>query len=311
MPDMVLGLAIGPGEHTLAAGSRDGTIWLWNLDRPDDAPQELAGTEPISVQSLAFSHDGGLLAVGGCFEQTPGDFLTCSNSGVALVWDLERPTDNPVELRPSYPTIRSVSFGGDGRMLAAGDESGSVWLWELGNLRERPIELRVTTVTRDMSVAFTRDGRFLAASGCTGEVHIDECRQGTVRLWDMADPSLNPLELTGAGWSSTSLAFSPDGKRLAALGDDGKVRVMVARSEVLADLVCSQVWRNLTRRSGTSLSGRMYRMSVLCPEPDVGRGGADRGPCGRREPAGRRPQGRAAPVRRPTSGAVCRRDRGE
>lgn len=70
-------VAFSPDGRTLAAGSYDDTIWLWNVTNPADATQigSLTGhTGPIN--SVAFSPDGRTLAAG-------------SADGTIRLWNLD------------------------------------------------------------------------------------------------------------------------------------------------------------------------------------------------------------------------------
>ena len=74
------------------------------------------------------------------------------------------------------------------------------------------------TGTSVNSVAFTRDGQTLASGDS----------DGTVRLWNIADPAhprlRGPIPASGTA-SVQSVAFSPDGRALASGSLDGTVRL--------------------------------------------------------------------------------------
>ena len=118
--------------------------------------------------------------------------------------------------------LHSVAFDPGKAILAAGGGDGTVWLWHLSR-SGHPASLGapLTGGGPVTSVAFSPDGRTLAAGTAAG----------TVRLWNVTDPrhpavladqAARPLgeQLTGG---VNCVAFSPDGRVLAAATSDGQV----------------------------------------------------------------------------------------
>jgi len=207
--DKVQSVAFSADGHTLAAGSHDGKVYLWDVTRPA-TPTRLG--EPLTgpqnwVSSVAFSRDGHTLAAG-------------SDDHRVYLWNVTRPATPTTLGQPlTQPGdwVRSVAFSPDGHTLAAGSGDGKVYLWNVTEAGATPLGQPLPGPGNSVrSVAFSPDGHLLAA----GSYNHD------VSLWDVTRPAAPaPLgeSLTGPGDSVQSVAFSPDSHTLAASSGDGKV----------------------------------------------------------------------------------------
>ena len=101
-------LAVSPSGGLLAVGTAEGTIWVWDLTRPDeelDSPAILEGHEDV-VRSLAFSPVMNLLA-------------SASDDATVRLWELT-PSGSHSILRGHDNEVRTVAFHPDGLDLASG-----------------------------------------------------------------------------------------------------------------------------------------------------------------------------------------------
>ena len=115
---------------------------------------------------------------------------------------------------------------------------------------------------RVYEVAFSPDGTTLASA-----IHDQ-----TVRLWDLRQPDAEPRILRGhEGWV-VGVAFSPDGTTLASASSDRTIRLWIARTEILLDLVCDKVWRNLTLSEWRRFVGRDIPYERTCNSLPPGAG---------------------------------------
>jgi DNA-binding beta-propeller fold protein YncE len=202
-------LAVNESAGTVFAGCEEGTIRYWHKDvvlgirSGGRAPHVLRGHQG-PVLALAW-HPGSGLASAGADRKV-------------ILWDLAgaRPRHT---LSPGT-RVRSLALSPDGKLLAGGADDARIHLWDAATGKplsssDRPRQLAGHT-DWILCLAFSPDGGVLASGG----------HDGTVRLWDVKAgsklldvpvrppaPPKAPLEPPATVWS---LAFSPDGKTLAA-----------------------------------------------------------------------------------------------
>jgi WD40 repeat protein len=111
----VRALAFAPDGATLATGSTDRTVRLWNV-RTGERRATLQGHRE-TVAAVAFHRDGHTLASG-------------SKDGVVKLWDA-RTAQELTTLDGFTGSLHTLAFSPDGRTLAAGGASstGEVCLW--------------------------------------------------------------------------------------------------------------------------------------------------------------------------------------
>jgi len=193
----VSSIAFSPDNRTLASGSFDTTICLWDL-ATGTVMRELRG-HTGSVRSVAFSPDGRTLASG-------------SHDTTIRLWDLA--TGNSRDLIGHTGPIWSVAFSPDGILIASGsnDKTIRIWNFATGTVMR---ELRGHVLTVD-AIAFSPDGRTLASGSF----------DTTIRLWDLATGNSREFrEFKRHTGPVRSVVFSPDGKTLASSLHDRTIRL--------------------------------------------------------------------------------------
>jgi WD40 repeat protein len=188
----VFAVAFSPDGKTLASGSEDGSVRVW--DTETGMERGTLGGHAGPVEAIAYHPDGASLA-------------TAGQDRTIKLWEA-RTCKERVTLRGHKGAVLAVAYSPDGDILASGSEDGMVRLWNartgegLGILKGHAGPVR--------SLAFSPQGNALASGS----------EDRTVKLWDVAKRAVRNT-LRGHNGSVTNVAFHPDGKTLASSQENG------------------------------------------------------------------------------------------
>ena len=115
--------------------------------------------------------------------------------------------------------INGVAISPDGKTVASASVDGTIGIWDVATGKASHAPLKSTDGGFE-AVAFSPDGRYLASGG-GGQRGV---AGGQVTLWDVAQ-DYKPSVLFRGEWWVNQLAFSPDGKSLAAAFQDQSVMI--------------------------------------------------------------------------------------
>ena len=191
--------AMSPASDQAAFGQRDGTVILLDLD--SGKATRLSGRATGSINAVSFSHDGRVLA-------------SADQDGTISVWNLRTHALRET-LTGHSAAAQAVLFSPDGRTLYTAGFDGSVILWDLGGARRLGEPFRYGSYFGGASTAsaVSPSGSMFAVSPRRDRVSLLNAQTRT----PVGPPLRGPLGYVSA------IAFSPDGKLIAATGTQQSV----------------------------------------------------------------------------------------
>ncbi len=233
---LIRDIAYSPDGTTVVATGDDGMIYRWNTKTRVLAGEPL-GALGSPARVLTFSPDGERLVSGG-------------TNGAVVFWDLDLQPRLGRKLNTPSEVVYSVAIDGAGR-VAFGDTNGRIHFWEPGGDAMSPESIAASQAPIE-ALAFSRNGRLLAAGDSSGTISIWDAQtrqelvppiaghaldppvyavlfvrddqvlatvggsDGTIRYWDTATGEpIGQGSATVANHDGSSLALSADGRTIA------------------------------------------------------------------------------------------------
>jgi eukaryotic-like serine/threonine-protein kinase len=184
--DWIRATRFSPGGGFVVTVSADRTAQLWRLLEKRD--------------SRALSHGVPLQQV--AIHEASETLVSRGRSSGMLLWNLTATTSERF-LESSQKQSSSMAVSEDGNLIAGGFHEGAISLWKGVDRMKVPFQSGETVFAR--SLRFSPEGTLLAAG----------FQNGALKIWSLRSPT-PPLLTFQLKQPIARIAFSPDGRRLAA-----------------------------------------------------------------------------------------------
>jgi WD40 repeat protein len=202
-------------------------------DRLEIHSRRFAGlleNRPIITRMWRLDGAGNVLSVSGDSRWVAGS----SADGLAKVWDLSAPQEEPVALTMKGAIVEAGFRPGSADLLLAAQQTSSLGQIEVWDLERRTRKFETTLDSRLRGLTFSADGRFFAMGSSAGAVSVLDAENGELLFREKTHFE-----------AVRSLRFVPKEDYLATGGWDGRV--------VITD------WRRKTTVAAMDVEGEYVR----------------------------------------------------
>ncbi len=237
--DIVNAIALKKNGKGLYSSSNDNTIRYWPSIN-STMSSEIVYQSKIDITDIGISNSSEKLA---CSLEN-GDILIFKTS------DFSAPEK---VLHESGTAVTALTFNKDASLLATGNSSGLIMIWNL--VTDKSIKL-IGHISGITGLEFSNNAKFLGSSSY----------DRTIRLWDYSKPEMPPIVFSGHDFWVYDLSFTPDDNKIVSGSADRTVRIWTTKSSILADIICTKVSRNLTPEEWDKYIGSDIKYEKTCPE---------------------------------------------
>lgn len=225
----------------LASASSDKTIGIWNL--ATDTAQKLEGSDGW-LTDITVSPDQNVLAA-------------ASNDGTVRTWDSA--INTACEARQGHNSpVDVVARSPNGKWLASASNDGEIWIWQLNNnTHVKTLRCRNHRTGYMQVIAFSPDGTMLASGSTDGTLVLWSIDLATeIRTLGNSHDGIRYGRIPDDIISLTlAIAFSPDGRMVAAGSSDWSVKLYSVNEEASATVLKGH--SSSVRAVAFSLDGRL------------------------------------------------------
>ncbi|MFN6946476.1 MAG: hypothetical protein ACK4ND_16130 [Cytophagaceae bacterium] len=205
-----------PDNKRFISSGSDKRILEWDLTKSTEISQS-----DLKVNTMCLHPEGGAISVG-------------KSQGVILLINRSDNSSRVLYSDPDKVDIISLAYSRDGRFLAAGNERGTIRIFDAlsGNL----LYVLSGHTARVNNLKFSPDGKQLASGS------FDR----TVRIWNVKNFFDQPIVLKDHDDWVWSIEYTIDGEKILAGCKDNLIRIWPTTIEAMADKICGKLKRNFT-----------------------------------------------------------------